>query len=71
MFFSLLSPWILYLFLANGNVVTVEIETLDQCLRHGSTLIRVDPDRFTVKEPICLPYQDPNRHRPATGVMTP
>jgi hypothetical protein len=61
-FFTRTTPWILYLFLANGNVVTSEIETLEQCLRHGHTLIRLDPARFTVKEPICLPYQDPDRH---------
>jgi hypothetical protein len=64
MFISNLTPWILYLFLANGNVQAVEIETLDQCLRVGATLIAVDPQRFAVKNPVCLPYQDPNKHRP-------
>jgi hypothetical protein len=61
-FFSSLTPWVLYLFLANGNVVAIPgIETLDQCLRHGYTLIRVDPQRFTMAEPICLPLADPDR----------
>jgi hypothetical protein len=58
-FFTTLSPWILYLFLANGNIQTVEVETLQQCLNHGRLLAAVAPDRFSIKGPVCLPYQEP------------
>jgi hypothetical protein len=62
-----LGPWVLYLFLANGSVTVVPgIETLEQCLRHGHTAIVVDPSRFTLKEPMCLPLVDPDRHPPVT-----
>lgn len=64
MFFSALSKWVLYLYLTNGSIVVVQnIETLEQCLRHGRTAIAVDPARFTLQEPLCLPAQDPDRGR--------